>query len=125
MYINLEQIFILQRKKRKREKKSDKMSDKNYYMNNTHGTRDNPGRAGNSGFLVDSRLNFIGAIATSIGIRSDFMAEIMAAIRAIEKTISENWVWVWIEIDSSLFLSMLITIPPQCLSIYLIAGSIV
>ena len=47
MYINLEQIFILQRKKKEKEKKkSDKMSDKNYYMNNTHGTRDNPGRAG-------------------------------------------------------------------------------
>lgn len=47
-------------------------------------------------------MQFLGAFVANIGINCAFMAEIMAAIIAVEKTISVNWLWIWLETDSKL-----------------------
>ncbi|KAL2967328.1 hypothetical protein AAZX31_16G169600 [Glycine max] len=71
-------------------------------INTYEAAKGNPGRACCDGLFMSPNMQFLGAFVANIGINCAFMAEIMAAIIAVEKTISENWLWIWLETDSKL-----------------------
>jgi hypothetical protein len=61
-----------------------------------------PGQSSCGGLFRDSSGDCIGCFAENLGVQTDFYAELMAAINAIEIANSKNWQSLWLETDSKL-----------------------
>jgi len=61
-----------------------------------------PGQSSCGGLFRDSSGDCIGCFAENLGVQTDFYAELMGAINAIEIASSKNWQSLWLETDSKL-----------------------
>lgn len=59
-----------------------------------------PGQSSCGGLFRDSSGDCIGCFAENLGVQTDFYAELMAAINAIEIANSKNWQSLWLKVGA-------------------------